>query len=500
MTSEMGKTAAEQASTEQTSPPEAREVHKNGTDPDQMNITVTDQGVTEELMKVPDPERNAYANTALRIGMTALKQAQGQAHAREIENAGERVVREMVEVFQRNQADTIQRIETSIGRYFDPNDGSFNQRIKNLLGNEQEAGELERLIRRQLEGEESPLSNQQKKILKEFTLDNRESALSRLVEELKKNHGETEESLGKQITGIAGEFSLDRKDSALSRMMSQVEESHQKITREFSLDEENSSVSRMKKELLEVLEKDNSANQEFREYVSKEIAALNARKQEAERGPQHGVVFEESVFEFMKHRQKEGEIITHTGNLTGYISRNKKGDVVIELGPDHAAAGAKIVVEAKEDTSYNLTKSREELHEAKRNRGADVGLFVFSKKNVTTDMKEPLARFGNDIFVIWDQKDPSTDVYLDAAISSAKAISVQGARMNQTDSIDLEAIRKAVEEMVNQTNGLDEIKRLGERIEVDSGKILERARIVQKELGRQIGILEESVRQMAKGV
>ena len=35
--------------------------------------------------------------------------------------------------------------------------------------------------------------------------------------------------------------------------------------------------------------------------------------------------------------------------------------MVIELGPESAAAGAKIVVEAKEDFSFNLAKALEEL-------------------------------------------------------------------------------------------------------------------------------------------
>jgi len=44
------------------------------------------------------------------------------------------------------------------------------------------------------------------------------------------------------------------------------------------------------------------------------------------------------------------------------------GDIVVQLGPDQKASGARIVVEAKESGSYTLSKALEELETARKNR------------------------------------------------------------------------------------------------------------------------------------
>ena len=179
-----------------------------------------------------------------------------------------------------------------------------------------------------------------------------------------------------------GEFSLDRDDSALSRLVNRVEGAQRQISQEFSLDNEGSALSRMRKELLATIEQERASNTEFRLEVLKTLTDMTARKQEAQRSTRHGLAFEDAVFEFVNRRRQEGDVATRTGNTTGVIRNNKKGDVVIQLGPESPAPGARIVVEAKEDQSYTLQKALGEIEEARRNRDAAVGLFVFSRRTV----------------------------------------------------------------------------------------------------------------------
>ena len=75
------------------------------------------------------------------------------------------------------------------------------------------------LIQQLTQSTEATLVQQKETILKEFSLDNGEGALSRLVTELKTKHGEVGDALDKRISEVTGEFSLDNEDSALSRLM-----------------------------------------------------------------------------------------------------------------------------------------------------------------------------------------------------------------------------------------------------------------------------------------
>ena len=69
---------------------------------------------------------------------------------------------------------------------------------------------------------EGTLDAQREKILVEFSLNNKEVALSRLVSELKESHGEVGDALQERIDDAVAEFSLDREDSALSRLVGRV--------------------------------------------------------------------------------------------------------------------------------------------------------------------------------------------------------------------------------------------------------------------------------------
>ena len=96
------------------------------------------------------------------------------------------------------------------------------------------------------------LKEQRKKVLGEFSLDNKEGALSRFIAELSDHQGELTKKLNTKIDEVVKEFSLDDENSALSRLVKNVDRAQKKITSEFSLDEENSSLFRLKRERLRI--------------------------------------------------------------------------------------------------------------------------------------------------------------------------------------------------------------------------------------------------------
>ena len=495
----------------------------------ELRLTVSEPDVYSELTKRKEPDRSDFALSAMRIGVVAIRQAQGQVDAGQIRNAGERVIRDMTDALESHRRETAQQVGDCIKEYFDPQGGLFTQRVKGLVGHGDDAGELERIIRQQVDGEgsvlartladhlgeSSPLMNvlnpnsndslvaqldkateatlgaQKERILSEFSLDNQNGALSRLVSELQRSHGDVGRALEERIGSVIGEFSLDRQDSALSRLVGRVETAHRQLSSEFSLDNDQSALARMRKEILGVVEAQQKSNAEFQLQVTKTLAEMSAKKQEAQRGTQHGMVFEDAVFDFANRRRGEGNVATRTGNTTGHIRNCKKGDAVVELGPDTAAPGARIVLEAKEDQSYTVQRALSEILEARKNRGASVGVFVFSRRTVPREITEPLARYGNDVVVVWDADNPNSDAYLLAALSVAKAISAQDCGGADDLGVDVEALEKAIREVERQASGLDEITKSAQAIDGHVNKILDRARIVRNGLDRQVGVLDE---------
>ena len=505
--------------------------YSNGTGSVELHLTISDPDLYAELSKRDEPERSEFAVASMKIGVIAIRQAQGQVDADRIRDAGERVIMDMSSALEKHQHGVIEQVGGCIKEYFDPSSGLFTQRVRGLIGQNEETGELERVIRGQIEGDgsllaktlaahvgsESPLmrvldpdstggiitkltqsteatlTDQREKILGEFSLDNGESALNRLVSELQKNHGDVGKALEERIDSVVGEFSLDKEDSALSRLMNRVEGAQRQISSQFSLDEEGSALARMRKELLEVIEKEHKSNSEFQLEVMKALTEMTARKQEAQRGTQHGLVFEDAVFNFVNEKQSEGDTATRTGNTTGRIRNNKKGDCVIKLGLERAAPGAQIVVEAKEDRSYTLQRALTEIEEARKNRDSGIGVFVFSKRTAPGDILEPLARYGDDVVVIWDAEDSATDSYLGAALSMAKALCARGDSVNGALGLDIEALDKAIREIERQAGGLEEITKSAEAIDGHVGRILDRARIMRNGLDRQVSVLDEKV-------
>jgi hypothetical protein len=452
------------------------------------------------------------------------------------------------------------RLTASLKDYFDPESGRFQERVNRLIRKD---GELEDLLRRQIGtedseltktlaahfGDESPLlklltpdesrgllkalrdtfgeqlQSQRDRILGEFSLDNKDGALSRLIDELNTHHGKLTDNLQEKIDGVIKEFSLDEENSALSRLVKNVEGAQRTITREFSLDNDASALSRLKgllvstqqaidsnltldndesalsrlrKEVLDILAAHSKTNQSFQEEVKLTLSKMVVQREEAARSTTHGLVFEDVVCEFLSREAlKLGDIATRTGDSTGLIKNRKVGDCVIELGPESAAPTARIVVEAKEKDQYPIAQAREEIDEARRNRGAQVGLFVYSAGLAPAEMlAAPLVRYGNDVFVIWNPEDPATDLFLKTAFTLVRALCVRTACHSDAEAADFRAIDEAICEIEKRTEGLNEIETSAKTIQSGSEKILKRVELCRKALVQQVEILRDKMNEL----
>jgi hypothetical protein len=492
-----------------------------------IELTVRDSLTIAELCTYAEgPERDEFALNALRIGVMALKQARGQVDADLVRRESERLLEGLDNRLKSHSGGLQEMLAVSLKQYFDPQDGQFHERVQRLV---KQDGELEQLLRRQIGhedsalvktlsahfGEQSPLmkllspdqskgllaslretvddqlKRQREHVLSQFSLDNKDGALSRFITELSSRQGELSQELNGKINDVVQQFSLDDENSALSRLVKNVEYAQRRITSEFSLDEENSALARLKRELLELLEQDRKSSREFQDEVKSTLQAMIIRKQEAERSTRHGGIFQDAFFEFIQHEaQKLGDVATDCGNTTGLIRGCKTGDCVIELGPDSAAPGARIVIEAKEDRSYNLKQALEELEQARKNRGGQIGVFVFSTKSCPTGV-DSLARYGDDIVVVWDAEDAATDLISRTAYTLARALCVKSRAHAVAEKADFDEIDKAILEIEKKSEGLDELRTWTETIQSSCEKILKKVAVTRKALEKQAEVLRE---------
>lgn len=519
-----------------------------------LELAVHDADTIAELLAHPEgPDRDRFALDALRIGVLALKQARGQIDADLVKRESERLLGELGSRLENHSSLLSDTLTRTLKDYFDPESGRFEERVNRLI---KQDGELEGILRRQIGSDDSQLARtlaahfgtdspllkwlspdqsqglmaalretldkqlqiQREHVLSQFSLDNKESALTRFISELADKQGKLSEQLQGKIDEAVREFSLDDDNSALSALVRRVSEAQRTITSEFSLDEEKSALSKLKKilentnesieshlsldvedsalarlkrELLKLHEEHHEINRKFQEEVRSTLREMRVRKEEAARSTRHGLEFEDVAFEFFQREaQKAGDVAEKVSTTTGLIKNSKTGDFVLELGPECVACGARIVAEAKEEAGYSIVDARNEIEAARKNRDAQVGLFIFSRKCAPLGL-EPLSRFGNDVVIVWDAEDANSDLYFRAGLSLARALCVRGHALTESHQVDFQELDRAILEIEKRAGMLEEIDKWAGTIKNNSERILDRIRTTRTALEKQVSILRE---------
>ena len=108
-------------------------------------------------------------------------------------------------------------------------------------------------------------------------------------------------------------------------------------------------------------------------------AAAGARASERAKSTAKGADFEDLLEAMLGDVARgSGDLVDRTGTEAGDVIRSKKGDFVLTVNPTQTAGSElRIVVEAK-DRAMSGRQMRDEIREAKTNRGAAVGLVVFT--------------------------------------------------------------------------------------------------------------------------
>jgi hypothetical protein len=521
-----------------------------------LELDVTDPDVLEELRRQPDGEtRQAYALNALRIGVLALRSASGQLDAAEVKEAGARLLADLKETLLQRGTELTKELTSALAAHLDPRSEALAGRLDALV---RDGGELERVLAKHVApdgsalaaalarhlGAESPifkllsptdasglraqvaatldkaLAEQRAAVVREFSLDDKGSALSRLVAEVGELQGSLREDVRAQVDAVVKEFSLDKADSALSRLVERVEKTQRAVADQFSadneasalsrmtrlldrtseqigknltLDDQGSALSRLNRELQARIEDLARKNAEFQQDVRSTLAALDARKKAEARGTVHGAAFEDRLVAVVQAEAgRAGDLFEATGATTGLTKNCKVGDGVVTLGPESVAAGARIVFEAKEVQGYGLKKACEEIEVARKNRGAQLGVFVFSARAAPEGLP-PLQRLGSDFVVVWDADDPATDVVLRAAYSAARALAVREGATSAERAEAVAEIERAVRQIEKRVDELEAIRTMASTVATHGQKIGEKVERMRDDLAAQVETLDQQV-------
>jgi hypothetical protein len=182
---------------------------------------------------------------------------------------------------------------------------------------------------------------------------------------------------------------------------------------------------------------------QFRQEVSEGFARLNerltaieaasaARASERARSAAKGADFEDLLDALLAEVLRgTGDLLDRTATVTGELIRSRKGDFLITVDPQRCGgADVRIVVEAK-DRQVSGRQMREELRDAKHNRGASVGLVVFTPAHAPTGIA-PFDVRGEDVYCVVDPDAPDRGV-LEAAVRLARLLALACLRQTETE-------------------------------------------------------------------
>jgi hypothetical protein len=184
-------------------------------------------------------------------------------------------------------------------------------------------------------------------------------------------------------------------------------------------------------------------------------AAASARGAERARSTAKGGDFEDLLEAMLADLARgAGDLLDRTGTDAGSVMKSKKGDFVLTLDARVArGCDVKVVVEAK-DRPMSMRAIREELREAKENRGAAVAVVVFSEAHAPSGIA-PFHLVGDDVYCVIDPDDPQPAT-LEAAIRLARLLALASLveREVEIDAVAVGAALTAIREQLEVIRAL----------------------------------------------
>jgi hypothetical protein len=225
-------------------------------------------------------------------------------------------------------------------------------------------------------------------------------------------------------------------------------------------------------------------------------AASAARGAERARSTAKGTDFEDLLEQMLGDVVSgTGDVCERTADATGDVIRSRKGDFLLTVDPQWCGGRElRVVIEAK-DRSLSWRQIREELTDAKRNRGAAAALAIFTPVHAPAGVAPFDVRFGHVLCVI--DPDAPDRATLNAAVRLARLHGVAAMAEDGKSELDaarvlqvVSAVRIELEAVRQLKVQLTSIRGTAEQVAIGLDRMRDQvlARVAEAETQLQAGI------------
>ncbi len=150
-----------------------------------------------------------------------------------------------------------------------------------------------------------------------------------------------------------------------------------------------------------------------------------------------------------------GDLLDVTGLEAGSLIKSKKGDFVLTLDSRMTrGCDLRVVVEAK-DRAVSMRAMRDELREARENRGAAVAVAVFTPAHAPAGVA-PFNLVGDDVYCVIDPEAPE-QATLEAAVRLARLLAMTSLAEREVE-LDAAAVEAALTGIREQLEVVRQLK------------------------------------------
>lgn len=468
-----------------------------------------------------DAQRETLATDAWTVGLRALMNAYRFADESKLSDIGRTLVddvdRQLKAYSDRQQTALVHVLQ----QYFDPRNGQVSLRIENFVKDggdlaqamekylSPEHGALAKTLAREL-GESSPLlkrlsptdseglvclleariqelvEGNSAAMAKALDPLSEDGAVSKLLRALRAEMEKADTDRTKQLAVVTKALDANDESSLLSRLIRETQSARTSLLQALNPDNPGSALAVLKTALTTMLETQAKTQNEalaafeqrqrkLEQDIQAAVTRLEERKKNDAVTTRGGFVFEDAALQFVQHAIHGAPVVADsTGSTVGARPNCKVGDQVLRFTADSVHCGATVVIEVKRDGSYNATKALQELEIARSNRGASVGVFIMSRSHAPIGFPA-FARYGNDVLVIWDDQDESTDPYLHAAILLGLGLATRQLKPSQEGNID--ALADIESRIQKELTRHQRMQRMAENIKKNADDLSDELRI-----------------------
>jgi hypothetical protein len=185
-------------------------------------------------------------------------------------------------------------------------------------------------------------------------------------------------------------------------------------------------------------------------------AAAAARGAERARSAAKGADFEALLGHMLGEIARgAGDMLDVTGLEAGAVMKSKKGDFVLTVDARVArGCDLKVVIEAK-DRPMSMRAMRDELREARENRGAAIAVAVFTPAHAPAGVA-PFSIVGEDVYCVIDPEAPE-QATLEAAVRLARLLALTSLVEREVE-LDAAAVQAALTGIREQLEVVRQLK------------------------------------------